>query len=209
MAPSAMTFVVLGLVAKRPGSGYDIAAFADRSVRHFWPLSRSQLYTELSRLEDLGWVSGITVEQDRYPNKRVHDITAAGMTALREWLEAGSGTQPQRTRDPMVLKTFLGSFMDPDRLADQLDDHRGQAAELRAKLLAVIGHLDSMETNSSRRFGRASARYGVLQAEATLAWIQEVQALLEAGQAPADPAETPAGRNARTVDALLDTEIIR
>ncbi len=209
MAPSAMTFVVLGLVAKRPGSGYDIAAFADRSVRHFWPLSRSQLYTELSRLEDLGWVSGITVEQDRYPNKRVYDITAAGMTALREWLEAGSGTQPQRTRDPMVLKTFLGSFMDPDRLADQLDDHRGQAAELRAKLLAVIGHLDSMETNSSRRFGRASARYGVLQAEATLAWIQEVQALLEAGQAPADPAETPAGRNARTVDALLDTEIIR
>ena len=216
MAPAAMTFVVLGLVAKRPGSGYDIAAFADRSVRHFWPLSRSQLYTELSRLEDLGWVSGITVEQDRYPNKRVYDITSAGTAALREWLEAGSGTQPQRTRDPLVLKTFLGSFMDPDRLAEQLDHHRGQTAELRAKLLAVIGHLDSMETNSSRRFGRASARYGVLQAEATIAWIQEVQALLEAEQGPtpptpptppppAGPTETPADRNARTAAALLDS----
>ena len=175
MAPSAMTFVILGLVAKRPGSGYDIAAFADRSVRHFWPLSRSQLYTELSRLEDLGWVSGITVEQDRYPNKRVHDITAAGMTALREWLEAGSGTQPQRTRDPMVLKTFLGSFMSPDRLADQLRVHREQSATLRAKLLTVIAHIDSLEPNSSRRFGRSTARYGVLQAEATIAWIEEVQ----------------------------------
>lgn len=212
-SPVSAAAAILGLVAKRPGSGYDIAAFADRSVRHFWPLSRSQLYTELSRLEDLGWVNGITVEQDRYPNKRVYDITSAGMAALREWLEDGSGTQPQRTRDPLVLKAFLGSFMDPDRLAEQLDQHRGQAAELRAKLLAVIGHLDSMETNSSRRFGRASARYGVLQAEATIAWIQEVQALLEAEQGPtpptppppAGPTETPADRNARTAAALLDS----
>ena len=87
MTPSVPTFVVLGLLAKRPGSGYDIVAFAERSVSFFWPLSRSQLYTELSRLEDLGWASGTTVEQDRYPNKRVYEPTPAGMTALREWLQ--------------------------------------------------------------------------------------------------------------------------
>ena len=175
MTPSVATFVVLGLLAKRPGSGYDIVAFAERSVSFFWPLSRSQLYTELSRLEELGWASGTTVEQDRYPNKRVYESTPAGMDALRDWLESPAVPQKGRTRDPVVLKTFLGSFMSPDRLADQLRVHREQSAALRAKLLTVIAHIDSLEPNASRRFGRSTARYGVLQAEATIAWIEEVQ----------------------------------
>jgi len=180
MTPSVPTFVVLGLLAKRPGSGYDIVAFAERSVSFFWPLSRSQLYTELSRLEDLGWASGTTVEQDRYPNKRVYEPTPAGMTALREWLDAPAVPQKQRTRDPLVLKTFLGSFMNADRLADQLRGHRDEAAALQTKLLSVIAHIESLDDNASRRFGRATARYGLLQAEATIAWIEEVQALLAA-----------------------------
>ena len=86
MTAAVPTFVVLGLLAKRPGSGYDIVAFAERTISFFWPLSRSQLYAELARLEELGWASGTTVEQDRYPNKRVYTPTRAGMTALREWL---------------------------------------------------------------------------------------------------------------------------
>lgn len=181
MTPTVPTFVVLGLLAKRPGSGYDIVAFAERSVSFFWPLSRSQLYAELTRLEELGWASGTAIEQDRYPNKRVYEPTSAGMTALREWLDAPAIPQRQRTRDPLVLKTFLGSYMSPDRLVDQLRDHRDEAAALRAKLLGVVAHLDTMEPDASRRFGRATARYGVLQTEATLAWIEEVQALLVTG----------------------------
>lgn len=189
MTPSVPTYVVLGLLAKRPGSGYDIVAFAERSVSFFWPLSRSQLYTELSRLEKLGWASGTTVEQDRYPNKRVYEPTPAGMTALREWLEAPAIPQRQRTRDPVVLKTFLGSYMSPDRLDAQLTRHREESAALRAKLLAVIAHIDSLDANASRRFGRSTARYGVLQAEATIAWIEEVRELLqtEAALLAADP----------------------
>jgi DNA-binding PadR family transcriptional regulator len=179
MTPSATTFVVLGLLARRPGSGYDIAAFADKSVHFFWPISRSQLYSELSRLEELGWASGTAVYQDRYPNKRVYQTTPAGMAALREWLDAAPQQQRQRTQDAMVLKTFLGAFMSPDRLADQLRDHREQAENLRAKLSAVVGHLDAKGPAGPHRFGRATARYGVLQAEATIAWTEEVQALLD------------------------------
>ncbi len=184
MNPSSTTFVVLGLLAKRPGSGYDIAALANRSVRHFWPVSRSQLYTELARLEELGWARGTAVQQDRYPNKRVYETTPTGMSALREWLDSAQPQQRRRNQDLAVLKTFLGAYMDPDRLTGQLRDHREQAEKLRAELEAVIGHLDGSEPSASRRFGRASARYCVLQAEATIAWTEEVQALLDAESGP-------------------------
>jgi len=179
MTPTVPTFVVLGLLAKRPGSGYDIVAFAERSVSFFWPLSRSQLYAELTRLEELGWATGTAIEQDRYPNKRVYEPTAAGMTALREWLDAPAIPQRQRTRDPLVLKTFLGSYMSQERLADQLRAHREEAAKTRAQLFAVLERIDAQDSTPSRSFGRASARYGILHAEATIAWTEEVLPLLE------------------------------
>lgn len=184
MRTSSPTFVVLGLLAKRPGSGYDLSAVADQSLRYFWPISRTQLYNELTHLEELAWVSGTVVHQDRYPNKRVFEPTPAGMTALREWLDASPPARGQRNHDDTVLRTFLGAFMSPDRLADQLRDHRAQAEKRRAELLAVIGHLDSKESTVTRRFGRATARYGVLQAEATIAWTEEVQAVLDAERSP-------------------------
>ena len=184
MEPSSTTYVALGLLAKRSGSGYDIAAFAERSLRHFWPVNRSQLYTELSRLEELGWASGTAVEQDRYPNKRVYQTTSAGLAALRHWLDGTSHKRRQRTQDAVVLKTFLGSFMNPEHLADQLRDHREHAVMLHAELSAVIEHLDTKGPTGPHRFGRAAARYGVLQAEATIMWTDEVQELLKANPGP-------------------------
>jgi len=174
------TFVVLGLVAKRPGSGYDLAAFADRSVRFFSPIARSQLYTELVRLEELGWVTGTAVAQDRYPNKRLYEATPAGIASLREWLAAPTRQQLPRRKDPFVLKVFHGALMDPGQLAEQLHDYREQAQRLHAELSAVVAHVDALEPTASRRFGRATARYGVLQAEATIAWIEEIEAVLAA-----------------------------
>ncbi len=80
----------------------------------------------------------------------------------------------------MVLKTFLGAYMSPDRLAGQLRENRERAVERRAKLLAVLERIDSHgPVTASRRLSRASARYGVLQAEATITWTAEVLAELE------------------------------
>ncbi len=39
-----------------------------------------------------------------------------------------------------------------------------------------------LDPTRSRALGRATARYGVLQAEATIAWTKEVRALLEETQ---------------------------
>ncbi len=48
-----------------------------------------------------------------------------------------------------------------------------------AQLSQVIGHIEAKGLDRSRALGRATARYGLLQAEATIAWTKEVQALLD------------------------------
>jgi DNA-binding PadR family transcriptional regulator len=99
-------------------------AFADRSVRYFWPISRSQVYSELSRLQELGWVSGTVVAQDRYPDKRVYEPTPDGLRALRHWLDVPAPLQ--RIQD-VVLRTFFGEHMSSQRLSEQFAEYRQQA----------------------------------------------------------------------------------
>lgn len=61
---------------RRPRSGYDLVALSDRSLAYYWPIPRSLIYRELSRLEGLGLLAGTEVAQAKLPDKRVYAITA-------------------------------------------------------------------------------------------------------------------------------------
>ena len=62
---TAVTPVVLGLLASGPRSGYDIKTTVDRSTRFFWAASYGQIYPELRRLENDGLVEGEDVPSGR------------------------------------------------------------------------------------------------------------------------------------------------
>ena len=59
MEPTAVTWAVLGLLSRRELSGYDLKTAIDRAIRHFWAASYGQIYPELRRLEERGWITGI------------------------------------------------------------------------------------------------------------------------------------------------------
>ena len=88
---------VLGILSISPMSGYELTQAAERSIANFWPISRSQVYTELARLEDLRLVRGTDVAQDGAPDKRVFEITPAGHETFAAWM-ATPGYEPDRMR---------------------------------------------------------------------------------------------------------------
>ena len=83
MKQTAVTPVVLGLLALGPLSGYDIKTIVDRSTRFFWAASYGQIYPELRRLEQAGLVAGESVPTGARP-RRVYSLTAEGRKQLRE-----------------------------------------------------------------------------------------------------------------------------
>ncbi len=176
------SYVTLGLLAKHPGSGYDVAAFAQRSVAHFWPIPKSQVYSELARLEDLGFVTGTRVRQDRLPDKRVYEVTDAGLDALRIWLDDARFGQ-LRSKNAALVKVFFGTFMTPQRLEALLTAYREEAQTRRAHFLEIAQQLEA-KPSPGRLFALASVRHGILQAEADLAWVVEAEGLM--GRALAD-----------------------
>ena len=99
------TYAVLGLLARRPSSGYELGSQAAASIDNFWPLTRTHIYGELAKLEALGYVAGVEVAQELLPDKRVYSVTPQGTQALDAWL-ANSDPGVPRPRQPMRASGF-------------------------------------------------------------------------------------------------------
>lgn len=82
---SPTTYGLLGMLAVRSWTGYELTHQLRRSLRFVWPASEGHLYREQKRLVDLGWV---TVEKEpagaRTRNR--YAITPEGEAALSKWL---------------------------------------------------------------------------------------------------------------------------
>src|SRR6185503_12467806 len=112
MAPKAVTWAVLGLLAQRPRSGYEIKQAVDRTIRHFWAASYGQIYPELRRLEAAGWISGDDAPRGGRA-RRIYGITPTGSAALDGWL-AGADTRVE-LRDESLLRLFFSDTLPRDR----------------------------------------------------------------------------------------------
>lgn len=167
--------VILGLIGRRPGSGYDIAAWASRSIAHFWPISKSQVYAELARLEAAGLIQGTHVEQDSRPDKRHYELTSAGAAALDAWAQT-PGYPSERNRNGLLAKFFFAERMTREQRVQLLTDYRDEAAAYRRELQAII---DKLEGREQSFYGRSTALFGLFDADARVAWAEHMLAVLD------------------------------
>ncbi|MEV6241150.1 PadR family transcriptional regulator [Lentzea sp. NPDC051838] len=85
------TYVILGLLALRRWSTYELAQQMKRSIRYYWPRAESHLYEEPKKLVALGLATATREDVGRRP-RTVYEITEAGRGALTAWLATpGSG----------------------------------------------------------------------------------------------------------------------
>jgi PadR family transcriptional regulator, regulatory protein AphA len=131
---NAVTPVVLGLLAQKPRSGYDIKAVVDRSTRFFWAASYGQIYPELKRLEQHGLVEG-TDRPSGGRSRRLYSLTPAGRDALREWLLGATVTV--ELRDESLLRLFFADAL-PLEQALQLLEGRKRGHEEYLEVLRAI-----------------------------------------------------------------------
>jgi DNA-binding PadR family transcriptional regulator len=83
--PTTTSYAVLGLLALRPFTAYELTQQSKRSFRFFWPRSEANIYAEPKRLVELGWATA-GPERVGQRTRTGYRITQAGRTALRAWL---------------------------------------------------------------------------------------------------------------------------
>ena len=105
-------YVVLGMIRLGARSGYEIKRAVELSIRFFWTISQAQIYPSLERLEAAGFVEGCSEPLGKR-QRRTFQITDAGETALREWLQRDEPMPfelPRRRNGEGLLRRCLGRW---------------------------------------------------------------------------------------------------
>jgi DNA-binding PadR family transcriptional regulator len=133
---SPTTYGLLGMLAVRPWTGYELTQQIRRSLRFIWPSSEGHLYREQKRLVDLGWATVEDEAAGRRSRKR-YSITPDGRAALERWLS----TEPEEPHFQVegILRTFFGNHGSTD---DLLAAMRSTADSTRSMLDEMLGFVD-------------------------------------------------------------------
>jgi DNA-binding PadR family transcriptional regulator len=171
LSPTA--YVILGMLAWRPMSGYDVKAIVDHSTRFFWAASYGQIYPELSRLAEAGLVEG-EAEAGSGRRRTAYSLTDAGREALEGWLAQAPRTFEQR--DEGLLKLFFAGAA-PETAAATLDamgaHHEGKLKQLR----------EIQATGRPEGFTLMVLRYGIESSEWMAGWCEREAGRLRKAQA--------------------------
>ena len=109
------SFAMLGMLAIRPWSTYELAKHVDHSLRPLWPRARSNLFNEPKKLVVHGLAAATEETVGRRP-RTVYKITPSGRRALRQWL--GTPGEGPVLEFEQLLKVF---FADQGTKADALN----------------------------------------------------------------------------------------
>ena len=141
MVVMSLRYALVGLLAEEPMSGYDLTKRFAASLANAWPVQHSQIYPELARLLNLGWIVQIA-EGPR--GRKVYESTPDGLAALREWLCDTDADQTLR-HEP-ILRAFFRWTLPPDEAVRQF---RSDAATYELKLAELQDLADDLDWGSS------------------------------------------------------------
>lgn len=138
VAPTQTSYAVLGLLAIKPWTTYELARQSERSLGFFFPRAERAVYLEAKRLVALGWAQSKKESTGRRAST-VYRITAAGRRALRAWLQAPSA--PTQLQSEPALKLFY---------VDQARDQLGALVEaIRSDAAAALAQLGTQAAGAS------------------------------------------------------------
>lgn len=120
------SYAILGLLAVRSWSTYELTRQMEWSLGRFWPRAKSKLYEEPKKLEALGLATSRSEMVGRRP-RAVYSITARGRRTLAAW--QGEPTEGFALEAEPLLRLFLADQGTRDDALATLASARAWAEE--------------------------------------------------------------------------------
>lgn len=131
----SLRHAILGFLQVMPMTGYDLKTQAfDRTVAYFWSAVQQQIYRELDKMAELGWIDYEIEVQVERPSRKVCHITDAGRAEFAAWL-----TQHQplvQHREAFLIQLFFAAQLSNAQIIDLLE---AQLAGHHERLHALEG----------------------------------------------------------------------
>ncbi|HEY8892552.1 MAG TPA: PadR family transcriptional regulator [Clostridium sp.] len=171
-----LKYAILGLINRKPLTGYDIAKEFNNGLVDFWYAKHSQIYPELKKLTDEDLLSYEIIIQGEKLEKKLYTITEKGKTCLQKWLAKDEPLEPT-PKDIFRLKAYFCDEMDNDTLLRQfqsgLNKHSYKLQYLE-KCMEELLKKKAVLKVSSPNFGDYIVLNGAIMREkAYINWLED------------------------------------
>lgn len=176
---------LLGLLNAGPMTGYELDRSFKRSLAHFWQAQTSQIYRELTAMEENGWLLSEEVVQTEKPNKRVYSLTEAGEQELQHWLSTPEAdiAKAVTVRSAFLMRVFLADEMPQEEVLAMLQDYKEECQKTLDSFASnreAIVHYGAAAAHEKRvKYWELTVMYGESQCRAALDWVEQAILLLK------------------------------
>ncbi|MGZ4715177.1 MAG: helix-turn-helix transcriptional regulator [Acidimicrobiales bacterium] len=132
---STTSHAVLGLLALKPWTSYELAKQVQRSLGWFWPRAERKLYDEPKRLVEAGLATATAQHTGKRP-RTVYAITTDGRDELGRWL--GESSEPPTLEFEAMVRVFFADGGTLDQLRATLQQVERVATAREAELRSMI-----------------------------------------------------------------------
>ena len=183
----SLPHALLTSLIEHPCSGSELAERFDRSIGYFWHATHQQIYRELARLEEAGWIEALPAESGR-GRKRQYRILPAGHKELRRWV--AQPEDPKPLRDELMVRLRAEAAIGSCGLREEIE-RRKTVHQDKLDLYRRLEQRDFLDKPASRklRLQHLVLRAGLLQEELWLQLSQEALDILS----DCDEADEPPG----------------
>jgi PadR family transcriptional regulator AphA len=129
------SYAILGLLAIRPWSTYELAKQMQRNFHFFWPRAESNLYAEPKRLVSGGWAHAKSSANGQR-RRTVYSITTQGRRALEGWLKEPAA--PARFEAEPIVKFAFAANSTKKHMVANLRRFQEDAETRQRQLRAIF-----------------------------------------------------------------------
>lgn len=182
----SLDYVILGILERRPSTGYELSKIMDRTTIFYWQATHAQIHQRLKRLYKEGLVRQEPVWEKGRPARIIYHLTSKGKKALIEWVRSPS-------EDLAVRHGFLSQFnscylLDDEEIIEKIEAHQNRSLE-RLQTYRQKFEITNKKDLSDRRvkIDYLMALYGIMVEQACQEWCEQAKVFIREERGPSEP----------------------
>jgi len=169
---SVNAYALLGLLAHKPLTGYEMKQLVEKQLTHFWKTSFGTIYPTMNRFIEDELVTVEKKENKKSPDSKIYTITEKGFNTFTKWLELD--VDDFNSKDETLLKLFFSDFLPVDILIQKFK-RSIEFNQLKLNEYSEILHEMKAEEKPSRYHTHMylCVKKGVYLNEARIKWARD------------------------------------
>ena len=170
-------FTLLGFLYRQPDHGYRLHKRLTDEFGMIWHSSQSQTYNILKRLAAQGYITSTAVEQEKLPDRQMHEITPKGADRFTAWLDTTTKSSVHALRVEFITRLYFMQIYHPEKTREMVNLQMDAVGEDLHKLREQLAGLPD-----SLLFNRLALELRITLLRSVIDWLEKCFEKVENGK---------------------------